>query len=53
MSAHSFCHVVRLKMSLYESEQSVDLVHEVFQYLKDDDGRYPDDSTLNHAQEEY
>lgn len=28
------------------NSRSVDLVHEVFQYLKD--GRYPDGSTLSH-----
>ena len=40
----SFCHVVRLKMSFHETEESVDLVHEVFQYLKD--SRYPDGSII-------
>ena len=33
-------------MSFDETEESVDLVHDVFQYLKD--GQYPDSYTLSH-----
>ena len=33
-------------MSFDGTEESVDLVHDVFQYLKD--GKYPDSSTLSH-----
>ena len=33
-------------MSFDETEESVDLVHDVFQYLKD--GKYPDSCTLSH-----
>ena len=41
---HSFCHVFIFEMSFDETEESVNLVHEVFQYLKD--GKYLGGSIL-------